>query len=190
MANREYTFKALDDAITSLSNPSSWLPTDSGLLAWNFDPVAAPSSTVVTLGTLYMCKVRVTPGVAINNVLLQVGTAAANLTHAYVSLYNTSRVLLGSSANANTAWSTGTGLKTTALTAPVTPTEQYVYAGFHFYGDSSPTAPALVRGSNISVINAGGQNRFATSSTGLTGASPDPAASLAASALAFWVGLS
>lgn len=178
----------------SFSEPTNpWGPRDSGLLGWAYDPVAATGSTITTLGTLYLVKVKVTPGVPISNCHINLATIGASLTNAFMGLYHpTTAAKLGATADLTTAWNSTVGNRTHALAAPVTPTTDSVYVGFYSYG-SGATAPTFQRAANNNAVFLGGSAgnyRFCTADTGRTTSLPDPFGTQTASAVAFWVGLS
>ncbi len=162
-----------------------------GDLTWGLNPLAQPtepasvvgvtvprvlasaSSAALTSGTVYCCGISLNKGVTVSNVSLFVaGTAESGGTHAWVGVANSSRTILGISAdNTGATYFSGTNTAvTTALAAPFTTT----YSGLHYVfvmvamsAGATPVfaaAPALVNAAlgNVAPILCG------SSSTGQT----------------------
>lgn len=170
-------------------------PEDLGLIAMNFDQPACSSSAIPTSGTLHMIRLKVPKACTISTVHLMVATAGVALTagQSFAGLFDSSRVLLSSTADQSTAW-TSVGTKAMALATPQAVAAGDYFVGFYWAGGT--TGPGMARGLNTtsaSIVNAGltGNNsRFASSSTGLTTALPATAATLVAHNSSFWAGVS
>ena len=152
--------------------PTAWYAIDHGLLSWTLDPAHASGTfTLATGGTVYLAQLKVVDRV-VSNLVYQVTTAGATLTsgQCFAGLYQNG-VLIGTSADQSGVWNS-TGVKTTALVAPVTPLEGAVYAAFVFNGTTGPT---LSSGATVAGVNAGiaaTASRFGTANTGVTTALP------------------
>jgi hypothetical protein len=174
-----------------LTPHSEWSPEDVGFIAWAYDPVAIIGNALPTAGTLQMVRLKVPRAQTITNVVLSVVTQGSTLTSGrnFAALFNSSLALLAATADQTTAWGTA-GMKVAALSVA-----QAVAAGDYFVGfyANGTTVPAFGRGNANVVVNgslATASSRFATSSTGLTTAMPNPAAALAANTNSFWAAVS
>jgi hypothetical protein len=174
--------------------PTAWYPVDHGLLSWTVDPAHAYTTyTLATAGTVYLAQLK-SIGRPITNVVYSVTTAGGTLTasQCFVGVYQNG-VLLGSSADQSTPWAS-TGLKTTALAAPVNTLEGGLYVAFVFNGTTGPTLAASVPTSATNnPINANlavTASRFGTANTGVTTALPTTLGTVAALTAAPWVAVS
>lgn len=174
--------------------PVSVSAEDQNYLGWTYDPAQIQSSTIGSAGLLYINKVKLPGPLTVTNVHLYVGTAGATLTsgQCFAMLYAPNGVLLGQTATQHTAWTT-TGLKNMALTTPQFVQWNSCYVGFYSTGT---TQPAFARASSglAAAINAGlvtPNLRFASASTALTTAPPNPfLATQTATANAYWAAVS
>lgn len=140
----------------------------SGILQWGLNPLALPtepagvvgvtvprtlassSTAALTSGTVYCCAAALAKGITVSNVSLFVaGTAESVGTHAWVGVANSSRTILGISAdNTGAAYFGGTNTAvTTALAAPFTTTYSGLHYVFVMVAATTPVfaaAPALV----------------------------------------------
>lgn len=101
-------------------------PFNHGLLAWNFDPILLQSGSAtvsVQSGRVIFQRVQIPVTMTINNVLASISTAGSGLTsgQCLAGLYSSALAKLGASADQSTVF-TSTGLKTIALSSPVTVT--------------------------------------------------------------------
>lgn len=169
-------------------------PADHNYLAWTYDPAVGMAGLIVpAAGTLHLIKLKLDVSALVTNIVMALTSAGATLTSGqnFAMLYSSAGVLLGQTATQHTAWQS-TGLKTMALTTPVTVAAGYVYAGFYTNGSTLPT---FCRGNQSSAPggNAGlaaPSLRSATADTGLTTAPPDPFGAQTANAVAWWMALS
>lgn len=168
-----------------------WTPPKMGLIAWSYDISNATLNTQPTAGTLSMVRLPIPAATTVTNVILAVATAGSGLTsgQCFAGLFNSSRVLLSSTADQSTSWnSTGAKIMPLAAAQAVTPGDYFV--GFFYNGT---TAPAFARAASAPFINLGlstANSRYATADTGRTTSLPATAATLAAGTIAYWVGVS
>lgn len=162
---------------TSINNINSsiatldWQPQDHGLKAWTQDPAGCGSTgSILTAGTVYLCKVILRNAATISNLYIGITTAGSTLTAGQnaVGLYDTSGNKLVEGADQTTAFGTS-GLKTIA----VTPTALAAGAYYVAILSNGTTPPALMRGNgaSASTLNVGfaaSAGRFLDYSTGLT----------------------
>lgn len=171
------------------------VPADRGFIAWNFPPHAATGSTPIpTAGTLYVHRIRRVPAGSITNINVVLAVAGSALTtgQCFATLFDSAGVPIGTTADQSVVWAGAAGLKTSALAGgPFTVAAGDYYVGLWFNGT---TGPALERyGALNSMTNVGLSSpnlEFASSSTGLTTAPPDPFGAQSALALAYWIALS
>lgn len=160
------------DARISALEASAPAASDHGLMAWTYDPVAGPNTSVLTSGTVYMAKLKVTVADTTENVYYQVTTAGGTLTAGqnFVALYNQAGTRVALSADQTTAWGTS-GFKTTPWTAPAALTVGNYYLAFLTNGTTGIT---IARGSAhssemLSPLQSAANLRWSSGGTGLTG---------------------
>ena len=170
-----------------------WAPSDSGLLAANFDPAAMAGSTALTInGTVYAMKLWTPAQISVTNIVMHVNTAGATLTSGqnFAGLFDSSKARVGTSADQSTAWAS-TGLKTMALASgPFNISAGYFYVAVFANGT---TRPAFSRGSNIAVVNgalSAANARWASADTGRTTSFPATLGAFTAASNAYWCGVS
>jgi hypothetical protein len=177
-------------------------PSRHGYIEWNYDPVASGSGAgqATTTGSMYMLKLNVQTGGTVSNVIMTVGTTApaGALTSGQnlVGIYDSTGVRIATTADQTTAWGTS-GLKTMALTAPVT-----LQGGRDYYigvlsNSAAGTAAVFVRTNsgttttpNANLSNA--LQRFSVNGTGQTAlpASVTLTSNTGTGAQPFWVAMS
>lgn len=155
-----------------------WLPDNSGLIGWSFDPLYCGGSTAPTAGKEYVIQVPVEIGRTIASVKVCVGTAGSggtSLANCFFGVRNAAGTLLGQSADASAALAS-TDEQTIAITAEsgqsLVTVQPYVYVCF-VIGTQSSTPVALFRGgaAAASLANIGhsaAPYRSANYGTGLT----------------------
>lgn len=89
---------------------------DHNLLGWTYDPAFAQGGSSVTSGTVYLGRLRLENDASVTNVILTVTSAGSGLTASqnFAGLYDTSGVLIATTADQSTAWQS-LGAKTMAL---------------------------------------------------------------------------
>lgn len=130
-------------SVSTISNPSLWVPSDNALIAGDIDPALCSSTLVLaTAGVIYLRKLRMAETKAITNVISIVTSGGNTLANTYVGVYDNAGTRLGVSADASTAYQ-GTGTITTALSAPtaVQPAGSYIYVAILI--GSWVTAPTI-----------------------------------------------
>lgn len=169
-----------------------WLPQDSSLIAWAYDPVvAAASSNQPTAGQVVGVKMRVPAGL-ISNLWVGLNSAGAGLTAGqnFAGLYNSAGTLLSATADQSVAWTGSFTALPMALTTPQTVAAGFVYVCWFANGT---TIPKFQWSSSANVVNAnintGGTARFVHGPGGQTTSMP---ASLApgASGDTYWCAVS
>ena len=152
---------------------TGWLPSDQGMIDAISDIYAAPNTSILIGGTLYLVKFTPRSSYTISNLWFAV-TAVGNDTggtgNNFVGLINSSGTLLSGSANVSTRF-TATGAAICPLTTP-----QAVTAGASYWGailvNFGTTQPTLARGNGTPVatnLNLSPSGfRFATNGTGLS----------------------
>lgn len=172
------------------------LPTDQGLLEWNYDPAAANATgTTLTNGTVFLHRIQVRAPMKISNVWVHLTNAAVTPTagQSAVGLYSSTGTLLSSSGDTGSTLSGAAGAVSMALTTP-----QNVGTGFYWVallGNAATAAKltASVNGAanaNVGLSAAG--FRFCVNGTSQTSlpASITPSSNTATGAQTFWVGVS
>lgn len=148
---------------------------------------AEVNTTVAASGTLNMQLVYLKAGTLVSNIsLCSATTAAGTPTHYLFGLYDSSLNLLATSADATTAaWAANT-VKTLAMTTPYrVPTSGLYYIGYFMTATTVPTLKGHT-GKTGGQLAAVAPIVSGTSSTGLTTALPNPAASITGTTTTFW----
>ena len=172
----------------------NWTPVDQALIAWSQDPAeTAANSQLPAAGTLYLCRVHVTSGARVTNILAAVTSSTSTLTaeQCFAAFYSSDGSLIAATDDQSRPWATS-GLKTMPLSGgPIDVAAGDYYIGIYANGS---TLPNFARGNNqiAAMVNAGMSSgfRFATGATRLTGAPPPAAGDLSVSAFAWWLALS
>jgi hypothetical protein len=167
---------------------------DQGLIAWSQDPAeTAANSQLPAAGTLHLCRVHVTSGARVTNILAAVTSSTSTLTaeQCFAALYSSDGSLIAATDDQSRAWATS-GLKTMPLSGgPIDVAASDYYIGIYANGS---TLPNFARGNNqiADMVNAGMSSgfRFATGATRLASAPPSSAGDLSVSAFAWWLALS
>jgi hypothetical protein len=149
---------------------SSDQPQDHSLISWTFDPADVQAGSLLTNGTVYLSKVYVRNRATLANVYWWVTAVAVTATAGQneVGLYDSTGARVG--ATNVDADITSTGLKTTAVSATLTP--GWYWVGMVF---NASTAPTLARATNTTGVGTGvnvglatAGLRFATNATAQT----------------------
>jgi len=158
--NRQ-SYNSLEDYLDSqFVSLRQFLPERHGWLSWNFPPVNCAGGTIVTSGRINLFRIDVPRTVTINNILAIVTTAGSTLTSGQnlAGIYDSSGNRLGQTADQSTPW-TSTGLKTMALTAPVTiqgSQDTYLYVAILSVGTTPPTFARTIASTPVSTAWNGG----------------------------------
>lgn len=172
------------------------VPADQNLIAWSMDPFNNSVAQVLTSGLLEMVRVHIPEDTTVTNIILGITTAGSGLTAGqnFAGLYDSAGTRLGVSADQTAAWGTS-GVKTTALTAPVA-----VSAGFYdvAFVSNGTTPPQMPRGSSLGIgadlVNVGLTAATARLTTAGAAVTALPASVVMASrtlaARSWWVALS
>jgi hypothetical protein len=177
---------------------TTWTAGDQGFAAWSFDPALVAGGTVLaTGGTVYGARVHCPVPFTATNVCAYTSTIGGTLTsgQCFGALYNSSGVLLGSTADLSTganSFNTANAF-TYALTTPQTglPAGDYDVC-FFFNGTTGPT---FARGQTLAA-GLGNMNlattgiRFFSADAGRTTTMPATLGSKTSLAVAWWVGIS
>ena len=159
-----------------------WMPSDSGWLAWNFDPASAYVLNTIPAGnTIYLMRINIRQPMSITNVILYLVTVASGLTSGenYAGLLSSSGTLLGVTADQTSAWETGGGTYHVMALAggPYTVSPPFVWVPFVWNGGTGPTL-AEIHADQATLNNVGtsvSTARAATNGTGTSLASITPA---------------
>lgn len=133
---------------------TDFTPSDYGLAAWSYDPIAPSGQLVVPAGTVNMIKVKVTQPATITTMGLGVSVVGAAYTAGqnFIGLYDSNGTRLGQSTDQSTNWATS-GWRRATLTAPVPVTPGFYYLSF--LANFTSTAPQFIRGSNLTATPTG-----------------------------------
>ena len=145
--------------LTTVNDPAFKAP-DHNYLTWSCDPAYADKATsaAATLGAIHLTKVKiVNRATVVTNVVAAIANTVAGLTSSQnlAGIYDSSGNRLAQTADQTTAWGSA-GLKTMALTAPVT-----LAVGTYYIA-------LLTNGSNTVQFTAIGGGFAGTTSAGLT----------------------
>jgi len=182
---------ALNTAVSTLSKPAQYAPSDHNLLSWMFDPALSPGSMSGTSGTLHMARLLFPQAVTVSNLVLYLSSAGATLTSGFVALYSADGTTrLGQSVDVSATQLSSSGLRTIPLTAPVNLAAGTAWAAVYTSGGTPPQyARGSNAGQNLNNVGLTGQNfRWATGATGLTTALPS-SVTFTSSATTFWCGV-
>ena len=183
----------------SLNQPrGDWLPSDAGMLEFNFDPAAASSTGVILVSNkVALARVNIRTPTVVNNIIFHVDTAGATLTanQNLCGIYNSAGTLLVSSpAGGLDGKVTSTGVITQALAGPQSLGPGFYWVALLFNGTTPPVVASAAN--NLTNSNTGltaAFYRWATNGTGTTAlpATITPSSNGTGSgAVAYWVGLS
>lgn len=157
----------------STTNDGTFIPSDQNLLTWTHDPATlrSVSNSPVTSGTVILSKVKiVNRSTVVTNVIVGIESAGVTLTAGQnlVGLYDSSGNRLAQSADQSANW-TSAGMKTIALTAPVTLAVGSYYVAILAVGTTPPAFSMGAGGSvNINVGLSTGAARFLLGPTAQT----------------------
>lgn len=175
-----------------------YLPGDSGLLEWNFDPAGASATGVICVtNKVALARINVRTPITVSNVIFNVNTVASSLTanQNFAGIYSSAGALLGSSAAGSLdSKVTSTGVITQALASPVACGPGFYWVALMFNGTTPPivaTAPNSLVNANTGLTAA--FYRWATNGTGTTAlpASITPSSNgVGSGAVTFWCGVS
>lgn len=145
--------------LSTVNDPAFKAP-DHNFLTWSCDPAYADKATsaAATLGAIHLTKVKIVDrATVVTNVVAAIANTVAGLTSAqnFAGVYDSSGNRLALTADQTTAWGSA-GLKTMALTAPVTLAVGTYYVAL------------LTNGSNTVQFTAIGGGFAGTTSAGLT----------------------
>jgi hypothetical protein len=183
-----------------------WLPSDSGQIAWAFDPGSQLNGGFASAsGTIYLIRINFRAPASVTNVVLFLQTVGATLTagDSFAGLYAgqtagayTAGQRIGTSADQATSWSTG-GNANSYLTVPLTGGPFSVPAGFCWAAvcSTGTTPPTWGRGPNFNATAANSGltvsgARWATNGSGTSLPSSITPASNVFLQQAVWAGVS
>jgi hypothetical protein len=119
---------------------------DHNYLAWNYDVAGALNTAALpTSGQIVLTRINVWTAISVTNVVFAMPTLGSSLTSSenFAGLYNSSGVLIGTSADQTTTWNTGgtTGLQTVALSGGPfnVAAGTFVWVAWLFNGSTGPT---------------------------------------------------
>jgi hypothetical protein len=126
-----------------------WLVTEQKMLAWTVRPEICSSQVAITAGTAQLSRVKVAKAGTITNVYFGVTNVAAGLTSCAVQIYNTSGVLVATTADLSSTVTTASE-KVVPLSVPLAVTlGQELWVVMHAIGTTGPTVRATLTVSGI-----------------------------------------
>lgn len=148
-----------------------WLPSDYGYQTWTADPAGAVNNSTLTVGRLYLCKVKLPVAATISNLVVFIATLGTSLTSGqnFVGLFDAAGTLVGVTADQTTAWG-ATGAIVGALTSPYAAAPGSYYVALLSNGTTSPafarstSSTAQVHNGSVSAA----AYRWGTTGSGLT----------------------
>lgn len=157
--------------LSTVNNPTFTAP-DQNLIAWTYDPSLIRGTGIATVsGTVYLMKVKiVNRATVVTSISMGIETAGATLTagQSLLGLYDSTGTRLGVTADQSANW-TSTGMKTVALTAPVTLNVGTYYVAMLSVGTTPPQFATAAGGNvNISVGLTSGNLRYIIGPTAQT----------------------
>ena len=169
------------------------MPSDQGLLGWNYDPTSATTSTTLVSETLYLCAVYVRSPMLVSKLwVAMTGTSASGITASGIGLFNSAGTLLGSNTT-TTNWAAN-GVQSFTLGTAQLVTPGLYWVGFFLEATGMPTLRSCNAGVAVNAgISAAANYRFAingTSVTSLANITPSANVSSGASIVPAWVGYS
>lgn len=175
------------------------MPGEQGLQAWNYDPVSASGTSVLTTGTIYMARIRVTTGFVCSTSYFNVAALGTTLTAGqnFLALYDAAGTQVAITADQTANWGTA-NFKTTAWVTPVSLTPGYYYLAILTNGAVGISVTRAVSTGASAILSPNFTNATLRWSTGGTGLGPGITAMPASiimsnrgqSSTATWVALS
>ena len=186
---------ATKEYVDGVQRSATFNPADIGLIACNFDPALAvtTSSVLNSNGVLYLQRVWVPATASATGMVIALTTAGATLTSGqnFAALYDSSANLVSGTqtADQSTAW-TSTGVKQMTFAGGA----RSLSAGYYWVAvwANGTTRPALVRGNSAVVVNGilpAASARFATSNNSVTTTAPATLGARTLANTAYWVGI-
>jgi hypothetical protein len=177
-----------------------WLPSDSGMKAWSFDPAfMSTTSSSTTGGAIVFSKVRIALAQSVSDVWFNITTAAVNAnatgTECGVAIYDaTGGATQYAASGTGTAAAVfdSTGFNSVALSSSVTLQPGIYTVAWWCNVTTGGSQPAFSRGASNTAVNVGqtGSNaRYGNAQTGVT-TTPSLLSSMTAGQTAWWVALS
>lgn len=174
------------------------IPAEQGLQTWNYDPISASGTSVLTTGSLYMARVRVTAGFVCSTSYFNVATLGTTLTAGqnFIALYDAAGTQVAISADQTANWGT-TGFKATPWVSSASLSPGYYYVTLLTNGATGISVTRGVSTGASAILSPNFTNatlRWSTGGTGLTGLTAMPGsitmANRGQSSTATWVALS
>jgi len=168
--------------------PGEFLPSNISYISWAFDPSCSNTTKTITAGQIQFVRLKIPAASTLSNIIVSISNTASGLSNAYLALYQ-SNALLTQSADQSSAWSTGAGLRTVAITPQAVSAGEVIIALWVGAGSTLPIFHAASTASGA-LVNAGFATPGANSPTGryLSGGSSittAPAANLTSSGYTF-----
>jgi hypothetical protein len=176
---------------------NTWLPADSGNLAWTFDPIQMSNGTAAsTTGIVYLVKIPIRSAITVTSIEFYVSNVGSGLIsgQCFAGLYNASGVLIGQTSDLSTSITTGIN-KVALASGPFAVSVGSVWGALLFNGTTPPTLGRGNTASNPAYLNkdlTAATYRIANlsgTSTALP-ASFTPSSNQSGNAQAYWFGLS
>lgn len=148
------------------------------VLGWSLDPASqtggTAGSSLSAAGTMNGARLWVPVDCTANNIQVYVTNIGVTLTsgQCFAAIYTTAGALLGQSVDQATNWSTSTGVKSAALSAPVALTAGFYDIALWANGTTMPKFAALSTSNVGNWTASSAAARFFTADTGLTTTAP------------------
>jgi hypothetical protein len=162
--------QATNSAADKVEN-STYTAADYGFQSWSYDPILGTSTSgVLTSGTLYLHKIKVTNSFVCSNIIYVIHAAAVTPVSGqnFMALYDLAGNRVAVSADLGTDW-TSTGTKTTPWTSSVSLTPGFYYAAILPNAATNINTIKTAGFTNAGAFNAVQANQDIRSSTGGTG---------------------
>jgi len=170
------------------------------LIGWTYDPATVLSGTILpAAATLYLGRIPLPATVEVTNLIMSLSVLGNTLTNSYLALYTSDGTMVGQTADQSSNWGSGgsTGVKTVALTSPVTvtPVAPNDFVWVAVYVGTASVLPTFVRGvaGQSSLLNTGlgSRKRYASYAVADTATMPNVTpGSLNPASHAYWMALS
>lgn len=180
-------------AAPDYSAPSTWLPSDHGLVAWSYDPLLANATYVpATNGQMFGTAIKLSSTQTVSTISHATTSAGSGFTAGrnLLGLYNSAGSLLASTVSMTTAWGT-TGGQSAALTAPVSLTPGTYYVNFLVTATTPPGIAAAALPVGLGILTGRSPNAYRGYwYSGVPTSLPNPRTTPSGGDKPMWVGFS
>lgn len=119
----------------------AYQPSDSGFLAWTFDPATCAAVKLVGSGNIVLARINVRSAMSVTNVVAAVTVAGATLTVSenFAGLYSSAGTLVASTADQSAAWTTAGVYQMALAGGPYALTPGFYWVAVLVNGTTGPT---------------------------------------------------